>query len=1000
MGIELRLLGTEGEQAQALPDVESLTLSPVLCDAGTIEFQYPVAGINASHIIGRDEFELAVFLDGIRRPELDAIVKDVDGDDIEEDGVWKFTGFFNNGRMDEAITYPANWPNVDPENPNLIFTSATAGTIVGTLMQQAKSRGTLLDIDYSSFSTTHDSNGVEWTLTISLEFVPQVSYLDVLKNLFEQGLCEWQMVGKSLRLYVRDSMAEDRTLQDPPLVFRKGRDLADSPRKRSTRELATAYLTAGSQGLYHEAVNGAAVAARRRIEGGSSQGNVSDRGTLIAYTDAQLQRVSTPKMEKTHGLEFADEDTPRPMRHFDVGDWAYTDTGAGLERLRIKQWVIKNNADGSLTGSVTMNDFFAEQDEKTAKRVSGIIGGSTIAGGSRAEARMPADAANGIRPAQVVGLDVQSSAYIDASGQTLAQITASWQQVTTNEDGTVLDDFGRYLIEYQQPELHGEDNWVRVDAGTATIRSWSPVAAGEETRVRARAEDKWGNVGEWSDLQIIESGADAVPPPVPTAPTVDNYLGLLRVRWDGTFLNGQARPFDFARVDVHVSDVNFFEPGEDTRVGPLSTAGSVFDDVPYGEVRYARLVAYDATGNASDPSDLGEGTSSQVVSADIFDGAVGSAKLADLAVITAKIADLAVNNAKIGAMEVGKLTAGILNAEVTVAGRIATALAGKRMELNGIGLQGWDATGNQTINLDGINNLLTGRYRTALTGRRIELGSAGTAGEIVFFSPNNQKQYLRSSLWPQDNGAVVEALALRSGPEALLQLTDDNTISMWGWTAAVQMRDSFTVRAGDSSLVQNQVSRLTINGKNGDITWGFGVGAGWWNYKASSGGNSPLLQMFVPSGFGNLIKVFNDSRGAWTEFKGWDDGGFVGIRASNFEVNSDMRSKRDITDANLSARAMVRQAKVKRYVRDRVDFAAERDEKGDPTGRRKPGSERDNTREEIGLIAQEAPSQIVIGDAETGMGIDLYQMVSVLWAAVQELDGEIEKEGKKNDPTV
>lgn len=1011
MGIELRLLGAEGEQSKVLPDVESLTLSPVLCDAGAIEFQYPVAGINAQHIVGRDEFELAVYLDGIRRPELDAIVKDVDGDDIEDDGVWKFSGFFNNGRLDEARTYPANWPGVDPEKPNLIFTSATAGTIVGTLMQQAHSRGTLLDIDYSSFSTTHDSNGVEWELAISLEFVPQVSYLDVLKNLYEQGLCEWQMMGKSLRLYVRDSMSEDRTQQDLPLVFRKGRDLVDSPRKRTTRELATAYLTAGAQGLYHEAVNETEVNKRRRIEGGSSQGNVSDRGTLIAYTDAQLERVSTPKMEKTHGLQFADEGTPRPMRHFNVGDWAYTDTGSGLERLRIKQWVIKNNADGTLSGSVTMNDFFAEQDEKTAKRVTGIIGGSTIAGGSRAEAAMPLEAADGIAPARPVGLTASSDAYIDPNGQTYAQVTASWPQVTTNEDGTILSDLDHYEVRWSPdqreipdpvtfdesraddadylaywegllaqgwtgrandgaerlyPPGYDDTSWRILRNTSDTLMSWSPMAPGLWIQIQMRAVDKYSNASSWSDAFYLVTGEDVTAPPVPSTPRVDNYLGLLRVQWDGKFAFSESRPPDFDRVDVHVSDTPF-EPSEATRVGPLIAPGSVFVGAPYGEVRYVRFVAYDVSGNASAASELAEGTSSQVVSSDVFDGAIGSAKLADLAVVTAKIADLAVNDAKIGSVSVGKLTAGVINAEVVIGGRLTTALAGSRVEMNSLGIYKWNAAGQQTVAIDDTGVLITGRYRSALSGRRVEMGASGSSGLIQFYNADGGVQTISSSTF---QGA--EVLQLRGGTQSLVIIGEDNKMSYWAWQMITIYRDNWFLNKGDSNLADNQKTVLAVNDQGHATFRPIGNGGLIAIQTASTTSNSPKLQLVTNSGFGGIIRSELGGDGVVRlQIRDVNDVAWGYLQAASFDVMSDERLKEEIRDVDgldaILDQLMTVPIKKFKYKRDR-------------TQELDPGPSRDH----IGVLAQTLPAELVSGgDGEKS--VDLAQLVFILLANQQRM---------------
>lgn len=751
MAIEFRLLSNTGAETVVLPDVESFSLSPVMCDAGAIEFSYPKNGTNWASIKDLDEFSLAVYIDGVRQSRLDAVIKDVDGDDVDDSAVWKFTGYFGNGRLQEAITYPKGWPSaVNPTLPNQTFATATAGTIVGTLMQQAQTRGTLSGITYNSFSSTTDSNGVAWTKTISIEYAPQVDYLELIQNLYVQQLCEFEMVGSDLRLYVPGTMSVDRTTGSTPLVFRKGRDLSDSPRKRSTRDLGTVVLAAGNEGLYLERANASAVAARRRIEAKASSGNVSDSGTLTAFADAEVARVSAPRMEKTHGLVFGDATSPRPIRDFNVGDWAYSDMGNGLERLRIKQWVLSYSADGQLKGSVTLNDFFAEQEEYLSRRIDGIVGGSTITGGSRAVDTVPTEVVDNMAPAVPTGLGLTSLAYVDIkSGQTFAQVTASWLQTTTNADGTILSDLAGYRLRWRYASMDA-NAWNYVDPGPNTTASWSPVTPGVNIYAQIQAYDKVGNASGWStQVGPFTTGADATPPETPSTPLVDNYLGLIRYRWDGKTASGAAIAVDQNVVEVHSSATSNFTPdltaNSTTRIDSLSTAGvGFYKSTTYGETRYFKLVAVDHSNNYSTPSAQASGTSSAILGPDVFDGAVGSSKLADLAVITAKIADLAVNDAKIGSVSVGKLTAGVINAEVTISGRIATALTGKRVEMNSIGFQGWDTANNQTISLDGVNNLLVGRYRSAVSGRRLEMGSSGVLGEIDFYAPDATLAYVRA----------------------------------------------------------------------------------------------------------------------------------------------------------------------------------------------------------------------------------------------------------------
>ncbi len=95
-----------------------------------------------------------------------------------------------------------------------------------------------------------------------------------------------------------------------------------------------------------------------------------------------------------------------------------------------------------------------------------------------------------------------------------------------------------------------------------------------------------------------------------------------------------------------------------------------------------------------------------------------------------------------------------------------------------------------------------------------------------------------------------------------------------------------------------------------------------------------------------------------------DDASFQPFYASAFNVGSDMRFKDDVQDFEESALDHVKATKVRKYKlkTDRAD---------DP--------------ERIGLIRQESPKQIQ-GDEDT---LDLYQMCSMLWKAVQELSDQV-----------
>ena len=450
MNVELHLI-VNGVDRGPLPSYQSLSLSPIFCDIGAISFKYPRNGKKFNLIKGKDEIEIVPWINGTAQPRLGGYVNQTSQDDTEETSFLDFSGQMYLRRMDEIRAFPKNWPGYDIRDPSWRFTTANAGTIIGSLMNAAVARGTGTDLIWSSFNTSTDSKGQAWAKAITIEVKPDATVLGVLESLYSNNMIEFEMVGKDLRIYNYVTMMVDRTAQAKPLTFRRGRDLTDSPRKVSSRDVATVMLAAGKDdsGLYHAETDATAVATRgRRIEGFVGNGNIIDAGTLDAFTEAQLARSINPTMEKTHGLSLGNPKTPKPLINFDVGDWAYSDTGEGLERLRVKQWVISVDDAGKVTGSVTLNDLIAEQNAQLSKRIDGIIGGSTLTGESKAVDALPPEIADGIAPGKVVGLSIVSSPYMGANGQTFAQVTASWAQMTQNSDGTILDDLGGYEFQW------------------------------------------------------------------------------------------------------------------------------------------------------------------------------------------------------------------------------------------------------------------------------------------------------------------------------------------------------------------------------------------------------------------------------------------------------------------------------------------------------------------------------------------------------------------------
>lgn len=305
---------------------------------------------------------------------------------------------------------------------------------------------------------------------------------------------------------------------------------------------------------------------------------------------------------------------------------------------------------------------------------------------------------NGVAPKAPTALNLSTESILDARGNNVSVIVATWTGPTQNTDNSALTDLAYYVVHWRRT---GATQWQST-ATTDTSVSF-PVALGLGYEVRVAAVDSVGDQSAWSSTSSVTAAVDSAAPSAPSQPVVTSYLGQLRIEWNGLTAGGTAMPSDFNRVDVHVSSTNGFTPSDATLVSSLSAKGAAFATAPYGATRYVKLVAYDHTGNISAASAQASGATVQAADGDI------------------------------AAVSVGKLTAGTVSADVVMAGRFATALTGARRELNAVGFQAFDASNNLLINLNGVDNLLTGRFRTGSggTGPYFDLYSTGAGASDV-----------------------------------------------------------------------------------------------------------------------------------------------------------------------------------------------------------------------------------------------------------------------------
>ncbi|MGY1773499.1 hypothetical protein [Blastococcus sp. SYSU D00813] len=603
-------------------------------------------------------------------------------------------------------------------------------------------------------------------------------------------------------------------------------------------------------------------------------------------------------------------------------------------------------------------------------------------------------------PSAPTDLDLSTFAVVEPTGQLSAVIRAEWTAPALNTDGSVVNDLSHYFVQWRMVAPGMVFEATAVDGTSIDLQGLVPDW---DYEVRVAAVDRANHVSAYTAALGIHTAQDDIAPPAPSDPTVSNYLGQLRIYWDGKTNTGGEQPPDFNRVDVHVSATSGFTPSATTLVASLSTAGYAYATALYGATRYVKLVAYDTADNPSAPSGQVAGSTSQVVSADIFNSAVGSAKLADLAVITAKIDDLAVNDAKIGSMSVGKLTAGVMTADVTISGRFATALTGARVELNALGVQKWNASNQLMVSITGTTNLITGQIQSALSGERFIMNPGGANPSRIDLYPTSGSQFASIEAETVDSQAAVTisannaqsagvsgVLLVRRGFAHLFYgrkdfsevwteiYTDVGTARMTAPIVDVIVDGARNAPGGDrfSMVVKNASGKVASTQLN------------YWNSDDAT--NHPLLTavnrdsgILFTQGAVNIVGNAFGNRRDLNVQSVFYTGALV--PGSSIEIKDEVTPLETVLDV----RGAFRKAKARRY---RMPHLAEA---GRPADDRTGPVEPRQAPRQVGLIAEELPAAVQRQAAgpvpgESVLGYDLGGVVALNWQATGDLFNDVD----------
>jgi hypothetical protein len=612
---QLTLRGFDNAGAFELPDFDTFSASFEFSDVGAMTLSYPTNGINANRIF--DNAEIALLCNGVEVDNGRWIVLAIDGDENPNQvDLIKAACRSNHSIFENTLVL-----GVDPDAPTKVtFADKTPGFILNYLFTQAQARGAMTGFTFASFSDTETTSEEAWAQNYTIEYKPGVKYIEILRELVDKGLIEYKIVGKDIRVYNADEMGVDRTLETPPVVLRSGRDFSEAPFKRTVDDYASDVVVEGDNSSFVRDQD-ATTHPYGRQEIYITQSGTADVGTLAIIAESALSARSEPRMEKTRKVEVSQETEFFPILDYMPSDYIYHVASGQPERLRVRMLTVQMDKDGFIDGSLVLNDKLLEADIIQARKIEGILNGSTSSpngppAGSYTDYTIP-------EAPEIVS--VTSAQYSIKSGPPQAAVTVTITPPTLNTDNSLCTDLAFTVARWRYDEAGFPTEWVDVQGMSGNSVTFSGVATSADIEVEAAVIDNANHVSAWSATETHTTAEDTTAPPAPTTPSIASKLGNIVVSWTGAFAGAAPRPEDFSHVEVYVSTSSISDPppGGTALKGILEYGSSmVVSNIAYNTTVYCRLFAVDKSGNRSVASTQASTTNLPLIRTDLSSSSV------------------------------------------------------------------------------------------------------------------------------------------------------------------------------------------------------------------------------------------------------------------------------------------------------------------------------------------------------------------------------------------
>lgn len=501
-----------------------------------------------------------------------------------------------------------------------LVTAVTAGKVMRAFLDEYGSRHAAPSaLTWASFTAATDSAGATWDPTaIAIPYDVGVAYDTVLNALASMGLCDWRTRGRSLRLWKTDTQYADRSAD---IRLELGRDLVDAPSTESLEDAMGWVLVRGEGSVVATVAPAGAPSAWGVWEGYLQAGGATTVSDAEAMVAQDVEKRARAAGQYTRQLTLLD-DGFLPFRDYQPGDAVSALAVTARAAMRVQQVTISRDAQGVLSGSVVLNDRLVPRELKTADKLRALLGSAQLVSGT-GSAPSPADTRT---PAAPAAPTLGEGRFLDAQGISRCRLAATWPAVTTATDATAMTPASYEL--WGQPQTSPTAAWRRLTTTTALGAAWETFEPGSTWRIAIVAVGANGKPSTMGPYASITFGLDVTAPNQLSTPTVSTWLGSVVIGWGGLDSGGAAMPVDFDRAEVHLSTVSGFTPSPATRVDTMRRGGTVtVSNLAYGVTYYARLVAYDMSGNASTPSAQSSGVARPALSDDLGPGSVTAEKM-------------------------------------------------------------------------------------------------------------------------------------------------------------------------------------------------------------------------------------------------------------------------------------------------------------------------------------------------------------------------------------